>query len=82
MVVARCIIGGYLVAGLIAASVAGNVGSLVAMLIGWLGGGCLALLLALAWHLLVPEADAGEETPSERQREADQKPRPGRQDAA
>ena len=66
MIAARCIFAGYLIAVLAAISLIGLEGSLMTVLIGWLGGGCLAALLALAWHLLVPEHEPRVEPSAER----------------
>lgn len=55
MIAARCIFAGYLISALAAISLTGLQGSLATVLIAWIGGGCLAAFLALAWHLIVPE---------------------------
>lgn len=66
MVVFRCIFIGYLAAAITAITLGDLVGSIAAVLIAWIGGGCLAALLALAWHLVVPEDEPQEDPSAER----------------
>ena len=66
MVIGRCIFVGYLAAAVTAIALTDFVGATTAVLIAWIGGGCLAALLALAWHLVVPEDEPQQEPSAER----------------
>ena len=51
----RCLVLGNLLAVAIAVAFGNSLGSAFGLLTLWLGGNFLSLVLALAWHIAVPE---------------------------